>query len=314
MTEPAPPAWRSLRGRCRRWGGGGARGSASRGRAAVRQSSARRAGDGPARRSPAAAWSPAPRRVAAARSRIGASAGAVASSEGTAFTTSGPSGRPQLAQRRGQLARLARRQLLRQRHDHQRRAHRIAEELVDGASVGGQRSLGHGGQDRARDAQHERRVAAGGAVEDGEVVARAAVHPLGGVPPGLAEDRIGVQPRDRVQEGADGAVLQQRAGDQLGAQGQDAVLAQRALGRHVDRVDPRRQGGHRRAERRPPKEVPQPVGGRRGGDQHPLAGVGGRARQRRRHRRAADAPFARDDDEASIEEGGEEWRSDGVEG
>ena len=56
-----------------------------------------------------------------------------------------------------------------------------------------------------------------------------------------------------------------------------------------------------RPKRRPSRSV-----GARGGDQHPLAGVGGRARQRRRHRRAPDAPLAGDDDQRAIEEWCEE--------
>ena len=252
---------------------------------------ARRAGDGPGRRSPAAAWRPAP--VGGGRpiqNRGQRGGGRIL--RGDCVHHQGAERQAQLPQRGGQLARLACRQLLGQgRRSPGRRgpdrggARRWRERR-------GQRSLGHGGRDRARDAEHERRVAAGGAVEDGEVVARVGRSPLGRVPPGLAEDGVGVQPRDGVQEGA-AARFSSSARATSSERRVRTPYSRNALSGVMLTASIPGARWSPSAERRPPKEMPHPVAGRRGGDQDPLAGIGGRPRQGRRHRRAADAPLAR---------------------
>ena len=106
--------------------------------------------------------------------------------------------------------------------------------------------LRHHVQNRLRDAQHQRGVAARGSVEHDQVVARSSVLHLGRVPPGLAQQRVGVEPRDRAQQAAHGAVLEHGARDQLGAQHLEAVFVQRARRRDVDAVDAGRQRRDRR--------------------------------------------------------------------
>ncbi len=162
-----------------------------------------------------------------------------------------------LAHLRVELDGLVHRHLLREGHDGEGRPGRIDEQVAHPLRVAAQRPGGNGVDQHRRDAEELDGVAGGGRVHHHQVPAGAAALLRARLVEDLAEhDQLGER-RDRAEEVAHHAVLEDRVVDGAELEDHEAVLAHGLARRDVDRGDP----GQRLADR--PGRPAEPPGAAR---------------------------------------------------